>query len=182
MFPIGSPPPVVIWKNNDGKIIDDSYEFLNTDDNHTRNRLEITQIDRNYLLKEIICEAYPPSFISKSSSLSSSFSTNKSHEFKIVSDSVTNTTAVTTTTTAMNTSKSYFGNHHTNLDIQNKIIHNNNNNNRNNNRHIHHHSFVRRTSVLLDLNCKSIFIYFFYLLLLLVYIVAYLSMVCILFW
>lgn len=158
----GSPPPVVIWKNNDGKIIDDSYEFFNTnDDNHTRNRLEIPQIDRNYLLKEIICEAYPPSFI-----LTPSSSTiNTSFEFKTVSDFATDTidattTITTTATTTMTTSKSYVS-HNTILDLSNRI-----NDNRNHNRHIHHHSFIRRATIVLDLNCKSslflIFLFYYY--------------------
>ncbi|KAH7642122.1 hypothetical protein HUG17_5167 [Dermatophagoides farinae] len=148
----GSPPPVVIWKNNDGKIIDDSYEFFNTnDDNHTRNRLEIPQIDRNYLLKEIICEAYPPSFI-----LTPSSSTiNTSFELKTVSDFATDiidatTTITTTATTTMTTSKSYVS-HNTILDLSNRI-----NDNRNHNRHIHHHSFIRRATIVLDLNLRPL--------------------------
>lgn len=56
----GSPPPVVIWRSNDGRIIDETYESLGPGTNVTRNGLTLARIERSHLLQEITCEAFPP--------------------------------------------------------------------------------------------------------------------------
>ena len=119
----------MIWKNNDGKIIDDSFELIHqnnlnydvtsvsSSDNNktsmltttTRNHLEIPQLDRSHLLKEFTCEAYPP------------FLTNNSAKSGNVDDQDDE-----------DRSKNY---HHQNA--------------------YHKHHSIKRTSVVLDLNRKS---------------------------
>lgn len=57
----GSPPPVVIWRSSDGRIIDETYESLGAGTNTVRNSLSLPRIDRSHLRSpEITCEAFPP--------------------------------------------------------------------------------------------------------------------------
>lgn len=57
----GSPPPVVIWRSSDGRIIDETYESLGAGTNTVRNSLSLPRIDRSHLKSpEITCEAFPP--------------------------------------------------------------------------------------------------------------------------
>ncbi|KAF7490044.1 B-cell receptor CD22 [Sarcoptes scabiei] len=78
----GSPPPIVIWRNQNGKIIDDSYETIIEKQKNlsnsiiVRNRLEIIKIDRSYLLQEFRCEAFSSNIIMTNNISSSMLSNN----------------------------------------------------------------------------------------------------------
>lgn len=58
IFRLGYPSPIVIWRSSDGTILDASYEKLNG--NVTRNGLVLPRIDRSHLLQAFTCEAFPP--------------------------------------------------------------------------------------------------------------------------
>lgn len=87
----GFPPPIVIWRSNDGRIIDETYESLGPGTNVTRNGLSLPRIERNHLLQELSCEAFPPTsstvLPSTSPSSSSSISSSSSPYTSMVSSS-----------------------------------------------------------------------------------------------
>lgn len=72
----------MIWRNQNGKIIDDSYETIIEKQKNlsnsiiVRNRLEIIKIDRSYLLQEFRCEAFSSNIIMTNNISSSMLSNN----------------------------------------------------------------------------------------------------------